>query len=73
MSISDKIDHIVTNRVLALPIFAGIMFLMYASKYMDQIDMRTCAREPELWSEDLFKYLTESGFYEKEDLEWEQL
>lgn len=30
MSISDKIDHIVTNRVLALPIFAGIMFLMYA-------------------------------------------
>ena len=30
MSISDKIDKIVTNRVLALPIFAGIMFLMYA-------------------------------------------
>ena len=30
MSLSDKIDSIVTNRVLALPIFAGIMFLMYA-------------------------------------------
>ena len=30
MSFSDKIDHIVTNRVLALPIFAGMMFLMYA-------------------------------------------
>ena len=30
MSLSDKIDRIVTNRVLALPIFAGIMFLMYA-------------------------------------------
>ncbi len=29
-SFSDKIDAIVTNRVLALPIFAGIMFLMYA-------------------------------------------
>ncbi len=29
-SLSDKIDAIVTNRVLALPIFAGIMFLMYA-------------------------------------------
>ncbi len=29
-SLSDKIDRIVTNRVLALPIFAGIMFLMYA-------------------------------------------
>ena len=30
LSLSDKIDRIVTNRVLALPIFAGIMFLMYA-------------------------------------------
>ena len=30
MSLSDKIDRIVTNRILALPIFAGMMFLMYA-------------------------------------------
>ena len=30
MSLSDKIDAVVTNRILALPIFAGIMFLMYA-------------------------------------------
>ena len=30
LSVSDKIDRIVTNRVLALPIFAGIMFLIYA-------------------------------------------
>ncbi len=30
MSLSDKIDLVVTNRILALPIFAGIMFLMYA-------------------------------------------
>ena len=30
MKLSDKIDAIVTNRILALPIFAGIMFLMYA-------------------------------------------
>lgn len=30
LSLSDQIDRIVTNRVLALPIFAGIMFLMYA-------------------------------------------
>ncbi|WP_373484277.1 ferrous iron transport protein B [Acetobacterium sp.] len=29
MSTSDKIDRVVTNRLLALPIFAGIMFLMY--------------------------------------------
>lgn len=30
LSTSDKIDRIVTNRVLALPIFAIIMFLIYA-------------------------------------------
>jgi ferrous iron transport protein B len=29
LSVSDKIDKIVTNRVLALPIFAAIMWLMY--------------------------------------------
>lgn len=30
MSLSDRIDRIITNRVLGLPIFAGIMFLIYA-------------------------------------------
>ena len=30
MSLSDKIDRIVTNRILALPIFVGMMLLMYA-------------------------------------------
>ncbi|MBR5520394.1 MAG: ferrous iron transport protein B [Oscillospiraceae bacterium] len=30
LTLSGKIDKIVTNRVLALPIFAGMMFLMYA-------------------------------------------
>ena len=30
LSLSDKIDRIVTDRVLALPIFAAVMFLMYA-------------------------------------------
>ena len=30
LSLSDKIDRIVTNRILALPIFAGVMYLMYA-------------------------------------------
>lgn len=29
MSTSDKIDSIVTNRFLALPIFAAVMFLVY--------------------------------------------
>jgi len=30
MKLSDRIDQIVTNRILALPIFAVIMYLMYA-------------------------------------------
>ena len=30
MKLSDRIDRIVTNRILALPIFAFIMFMMYA-------------------------------------------
>ncbi len=29
MTISDRIDRVVTNRVLALPIFIGVMFLVY--------------------------------------------
>ena len=30
LTLSDKIDRVVTDRVLALPIFAAVMFLMYA-------------------------------------------
>lgn len=30
LTVSDKIDKIVTNRILGLPIFAGVMFLVYA-------------------------------------------
>ena len=30
LSSSDKIDRIVTNRILALPIFAAVMYLVYA-------------------------------------------
>ena len=30
LTASDKIDQIVTNRILALPIFAAIMYLMYS-------------------------------------------
>ena len=29
MTVSDKIDRIVTNRWLALPIFAVVMFIVY--------------------------------------------
>ena len=30
MTMSDRVDRLLTHRVLALPIFAGVMFLMYA-------------------------------------------
>ena len=30
LSVSDRIDQVVTNRVAALPIFAAVMFLVYA-------------------------------------------
>ena len=30
LSVSDKIDKVVTNRILALPIFVGVMALVYA-------------------------------------------
>ncbi|MCR4600767.1 MAG: ferrous iron transport protein B [Clostridia bacterium] len=30
LSVSDKVDRIVTNRILGLPIFAVVMFLVYA-------------------------------------------
>ena len=30
LSVSDKIDRVVTNRILGLPIFACVMFLIYA-------------------------------------------
>ena len=30
LSVSDKIDQVVTNRILALPIFVVVMFLVYA-------------------------------------------
>ena len=29
LTLSDKIDQIVTNRILALPIFAAVMFFVY--------------------------------------------
>lgn len=29
MTVSDRIDMIATNRILALPIFAAVMFLVY--------------------------------------------
>lgn len=47
LTISDKIDRIVTNRWLALPIFAAIMFLVY---YMSVTTVGTFATD---WTNDV--------------------
>lgn len=48
LSVSDKIDRVVTNRVLALPIFALIMFLVY---YISVTTIGTLLTD---WTNDVF-------------------
>lgn len=36
LTLSDKIDRIVTNRILALPIFSVVMYLVYLLIYPDR-------------------------------------
>ena len=48
LTVSDKIDRIVTNRFLALPIFAVIMFLVY------YISVTTIGTEATDWVNDTF-------------------
>ncbi len=47
MTLSDKIDRVVTNRILALPIFAGIMWLVY------YISMATIGAMATDWTNDV--------------------
>lgn len=47
LSFSDKIDRIVTNRILGLPIFLGVMYLVY---YIT-IELGTIATD---WANDVF-------------------
>jgi len=46
MTTSDKIDRIVTNRILALPIFAAIMFIVY---YVSMVTVGSAATD---WAND---------------------
>ena len=46
LSTSDKIDKIVTNRILALPIFAAVMFLVY---YIAMVTVGSAATD---WAND---------------------
>lgn len=47
-TISDRIDSVVTNRVLGIPIFLGLMYLVFALTF-------TVGEPPMEWIEDLFK------------------
>lgn len=46
LSVSDKIDRVVTNRWLGLPIFAAVMFLVY---YISMVTVGTAATD---WAND---------------------
>lgn len=46
LTTSDKIDKVVTNRILALPIFAAIMFLVY---YISMVTVGSAATD---WAND---------------------
>ena len=55
LSTSDKIDQIVTNRILALPIFAVVMFAVYwiamgpFGTFLTGLDQRCAGRLPGWW------------------------
>ena len=49
------------------------LFCMYASRWMKDNGMRTCALEADLWSADAFHYLCSSKFYEQVDKEFEEI
>ena len=52
-TVSEKIDRIVTNRVLGLPIFLGIMWAVY------YICIQTLGDETIGWMEELFEGISE--------------
>ena len=46
---SDKIDKILTNRILALPIFAGIMYLLFACTFSENFLFIEGLASPGVW------------------------
>lgn len=46
---SDKLDKILTNRFLALPIFAGIMYLLFASTFSENFLFIKDLPSPGVW------------------------
>ena len=48
LSVSDRIDKIVTNRILAIPIFVGVMFVVY------YLSITTIGQAMTDWTNDVF-------------------
>ncbi len=46
---SDKLDKILTNRILALPIFAGIMYLLFACTFSENFLFIEGLSSPGVW------------------------
>lgn len=46
---SDKLDKILTNRILALPIFAGIMYLLFACTFSENFLLIEGLPSPGVW------------------------
>lgn len=66
LSVSDKIDRVVTNRILALPIFACIMFFVYYISISTVGDYVTVWTNDTLFGEmisgNLAAWMTSAGF-----------
>ena len=68
LSTSDKIDQIVTNRVLALPIFAFVMFLVYFISISTVGTMMTDWTNESLFGEIVPEFI--EGFFNEQTPEW---
>lgn len=48
-TVSDKLDKVLTNRILALPLFAGIMYLLFATTFSENFLFIKGLPSPGVW------------------------
>ena len=63
LTVSDKIDRIVTNRILALPIFAAIMFVVYYVSVTTVGTLATDWANDQLLGDDGWNFLGIDGLF----------
>lgn len=63
---SDKLDKILTNRILALPVFAGVMYLLFACTFSENFLFVKGLPSPGIWLagivETIWGFLTDALF-----------